>query len=80
MALSRASAIAERSGPRAGLDAIAAIRDKERLESYPFYEAALGELSRRAGDEDAARRHFEAAAALARSPMERRFFEERVGG
>jgi RNA polymerase sigma-70 factor (ECF subfamily) len=79
VALSRAIAIAERSGPHAGLEAIDSIEQKERLADYPFYEAALGELLRRAGDPDGARKHFAAAAALARSPMERRFFEERAG-
>jgi RNA polymerase sigma-70 factor (ECF subfamily) len=78
VALSRAVAIAERSGPHAGLAAIAAIDQKERLAAYPFYEAAQGELLRRAGDLRRARKHFEAAATLARSPMERRFFEERA--
>jgi len=78
VALSRAIALAERSGPREGLAAIDAIEQKERLASYPFYEAALGELLRRAGEPDHARGHFERAAALARSPMERRFFEERA--
>jgi RNA polymerase sigma-70 factor (ECF subfamily) len=79
VALSRAIAIAERSGPHAGLEAIESIAHKERLAHYPFYEGTLGELLRRTGDIDGARRHFAAAAALARSPMERRFFEERVG-
>ncbi len=79
VALSRAIAIAERSGPHAGLEAIDAILHKERLADYPFYEATLGELLRRAGDLEGARKHFAAAAALARSPMERRFFEERAG-
>ena len=78
VALSRAIAIAERSGPRAGLDAIEAIANKERLSDYPFYEAARGELLMRAGSPDRARTHFEAAIALARSPIERRFFEERA--
>lgn len=78
VALSRAIAIAERSGPRAGLEAIDAIAQKERLAGYLFHEAALGELLRRVGDSEGARKHFEAAAALARSPMERRFFEERA--
>ena len=78
VALSRAIAIAERSGPRPGLDAIAAIADKERLAGYPFYEAAVGELTLRDGRPADARPHFDAAVALARNPMERRFFEDRA--
>jgi RNA polymerase sigma factor (sigma-70 family) len=77
-ALGRAVALAERDGPQAGLDAIRAIGRVERLASYPFYEAALGELELRLGRADAARDHFKAAAALGRNAMERRFFEHRV--
>jgi RNA polymerase sigma-70 factor (ECF subfamily) len=80
VALSRAVAVAELSGPQAGLSAIFDIEQKERLAGYPFYEAAIGELMRRAGDLTGAREHFRAAAALARSPMERRFFEDRAAG
>jgi RNA polymerase sigma factor (sigma-70 family) len=78
VALSRAIAIAERSGPDEGLAALDAIEDGERLEAYPFAAAARGELLLRTGD--AARAHpcFVAAAELARSPMERAFFEERA--
>jgi RNA polymerase sigma-70 factor (ECF subfamily) len=78
VALSRAIAIAERSGPRAGTEALEAIEGKERLASYPFHEAAWGELLSRSGDAGAARARFEAAAALARSPMEKRYFEDRA--
>lgn len=78
VALSRAIAIAELEGPARGLEEIAAIEDRSRLASYPFYEAALGELHLRAEKRDVARTHFEAAAALARNDMERAFFEARV--
>ena len=44
VALSRALAIAERDGPGAGLDAIAAIDAPDHFRSYPFYPAALGEI------------------------------------
>jgi RNA polymerase sigma-70 factor (ECF subfamily) len=78
VALSRAIAIAELEGPVRGLEEIAAIEDRGRLESYPFYEAALGELHLRAEEHDVARAHFEVAASLARNDMERAFFEARV--
>jgi RNA polymerase sigma-70 factor (ECF subfamily) len=55
-----------------------AITDPERLAAYPFYPAALGELELRCGRRAAARDHFQAAAALARNPSERRFLEQRV--
>lgn len=78
VALSRAIAVGERDGPEAGLEALSAIDGKARLASYPFYEAALGELTLQAGRAADARPHFLAAAALARNPAERRFFEERA--
>jgi RNA polymerase sigma-70 factor (ECF subfamily) len=77
VALNRAIAIAERDGPKAGLEALAAI-DAKRLESYPFLPAALGELEHRCGNEEAARAHFARALALARNPMEERFFRSRA--
>src|SRR5205823_112570 len=44
VALNRAIAVAQRDGPARGLEEIAAIADRERLDAYPFYHAALGEL------------------------------------
>ena len=78
IALNRAIAIAQRDGPERGLDALEAIADRERLDAYPFYRAALGELEWRRGRLDAARDHFAAALPLARNPTERRFLEKRV--
>jgi RNA polymerase sigma factor (sigma-70 family) len=77
VALNRAIAVAERDGPEQGLQAIRSIDGVERLAAYPFYEAAIGELELRRGQHGAAGTHFRAAASLARSPMERRFFERR---
>ena len=77
--LNRAIAIAQRDGPDAGLDAIARIVDRERLEAYPFLPAALGELERRRGNDAESRRHFARALSLARSDAERRFLERRAG-
>jgi len=78
VALNRAIAIAQRDGPEQGLEALRTIADVERLEHYPFYEAALGELERRRGNPAAAKRHFVAAMAAARSPAERRFLDRRA--
>jgi len=78
VALNRAIAVAQRDGPERGLEAIAAIADRKRLHGYPFYHAALGELELRRGKNDAARRHFGAALALARNAMERQFLEQRM--
>jgi RNA polymerase sigma-70 factor (ECF subfamily) len=78
VALNRAIAIAQLEGPERGLQAIEQITDRERLAAYPFYPAAMGELELRRGRSDSARKHFSAALALARNPMERRFLEQRV--
>jgi predicted RNA polymerase sigma factor len=71
-------AIAQRDGPERGLEALHAIADRDRLNRYPFYPAALGELELRRGNRAAARARFSAALALARNPMERRSLEKRV--
>ncbi len=78
IALNRAIAIAQRDGPESGIAAIGSISASDQLASYPFFPAALGELELRAGHVELAQGHFEAAAALARNPMERRFLDLRV--
>jgi RNA polymerase sigma factor (sigma-70 family) len=78
VALNRAIAIGERDGPGQGLEALEAISDSDRLNRYPFYPAAIGELELRRGNQDGARAHFIAAAGLARNDVERRFLERRV--
>jgi RNA polymerase sigma-70 factor (ECF subfamily) len=78
VALNRAIAVAERNGPERGLEEIHAIPEPDRMRSYPFYEAALGELELRCGRHDAASEHFGAAVGAARNEMERRFLSERL--
>jgi RNA polymerase sigma-70 factor (ECF subfamily) len=78
VALNRAVAIAQRDGPDAGLVAIRAIPDADRLRDYPFYPAAIGELELRRGDLESAARAFSTAVGLARNPLERRFLERRL--
>lgn len=78
VALNRAIAIAQVDGPERGLTEIQAIADRDRLSTYPFYLATLGELELRRGQPARARTHFEAALERARSPMERRFIEQRI--
>jgi RNA polymerase sigma-70 factor (ECF subfamily) len=78
VALNRAIAIAQNEGPERGLAEIQSIGDSDRLVAYPFYSAALGELELRCGKREIARRHFSAAFALARNPMERRFLGGRI--
>lgn len=78
VALNRAIALAQRDGPDRGIEALRAIAGRDRLDRYPFYPAALGELELRRGNAAAARGHFTAALALARNAEERRFLEKRV--
>jgi RNA polymerase sigma factor (sigma-70 family) len=78
VALNRAIAIAQHAGPEAGLAAIEAIENRERLARYPFLPAALGELELRAGRPASALRHFREALRLARNPAERRFLQQRA--
>jgi RNA polymerase sigma factor (sigma-70 family) len=78
VALHRAIALAQDQGPERGLEAIAAIEGRDRLDAYPFYFAARGELELRRGGEAAAREHFRAARSLARNDMERRYLERRL--
>jgi RNA polymerase sigma-70 factor (ECF subfamily) len=78
VALNRAIAVAHEAGPERGIQELRAIAQNKALASYPFLPAAMGELELRAGQRDNAREHFEAAVALARNPMERRFLEARV--
>jgi RNA polymerase sigma-70 factor (ECF subfamily) len=77
--LNRAIAIAQRDSPQRGLEEIRAITHSDRLATYPFYHAALGEFEFRSGRHEIANEHFRTALALARNPMERQFFEQRIG-
>ena len=78
VALNRAVAVAQRDGPARGIAELHAIRDRARLERYPFYPAAIGELELRRGNLDAARTQFCAALTLARNAAERRVLEKRI--
>jgi RNA polymerase sigma factor (sigma-70 family) len=78
IALNRAIALAEAEGADQGLKAIEAIEGKERLERYPYYFTGLGDLSRRVGRMEAARRHFLRASELVESQAEKLFLLERV--
>jgi RNA polymerase sigma-70 factor (ECF subfamily) len=78
VALHRAIAVGQHQGPERGLEEIRSIDAADRLAAYPFYSAALGELELRQGRHELAREHFQAALAVARNPLERRFLEQRA--
>jgi RNA polymerase sigma-70 factor (ECF subfamily) len=77
VALNRAIAVAQRDGPDRGIEEIQTIPDRESLNRYPFYAAALGDLELRRGRHAIAAAHFQDAASLARNSAERQFFEQR---
>jgi RNA polymerase sigma factor (sigma-70 family) len=78
VALNRAIAIGQRDGAERGLNELSAIVDRDRLERYPFYPAALGELELRRGNRGAAHEHFRTAFELARNEAERRYLKKRL--
>lgn len=65
VALNRAVALANVHGAHAGIEAIAAIPDRERLESNHLFHAVLGELHLRLGDNATAAENFRRAHELA---------------
>jgi RNA polymerase sigma factor (sigma-70 family) len=65
IALNRAVAVANLSGPQAGLDAITAIEQRAKLESHYLLHAVEGELHWRLGDASAAAASFRRALGLA---------------
>jgi predicted RNA polymerase sigma factor len=78
VALNRAIAIAQHEGPKRGLEEIRAIAGRDRLATYPFFHAALGEFELHSARYEIAREHFRAAFGFARNPMERQFIEQRM--
>ena len=78
VALNHAIAVGQRDGPDQGIRAIQAIDDPEKLASYPFYSAALGELELQRGRSHDARERFRTALSLARNAAERGFLERRL--
>lgn len=78
VALNRAIAIAQMEGPERGLQEVNRIQDLQRISTYPFYPATLGELELRRKNYSVAHAHFSAALSLARNPMECQFLQRRI--
>ena len=77
-ALNRAAAIGQRDRAKAGLEAVeAALRDSA-LDNYPLAHAALADMHRRLGEDEAAAASYRRALALTHQPAERRFLERRL--
>jgi RNA polymerase sigma-70 factor (ECF subfamily) len=78
VALNRAIALGKALGPEEGLAELEKIPAPVKLNEYPFYPAAQGEFHLLAGRPAEARRYFEKAVTLARSPCETDFFERKL--
>ena len=77
-ALNRAVAVAEVRGPRAGLDAVAAIPNLPSLDSYYLLHSVLGEFESRLKQPQKAAAHFQRSFDLAELKSERDFIAGRL--
>jgi RNA polymerase sigma-70 factor (ECF subfamily) len=78
VALNRAIVVATIHGPRAGLDAVAAIRHLEKLNSYYLLYAVRGEFEAQLNRAQAATDHFRKSLRLAQIKSERMFLSKRL--
>jgi RNA polymerase sigma factor (sigma-70 family) len=78
IALNRAIVIANLHGPKAGLDALAGIRDLEALNTYYLLHAVLGEFESRLNHARAAAGHFRKSLQLAEIKSEQAFLVKRL--
>jgi len=78
VALNRAVAVANVRGPAAGLKAVAAIPDAEKLKDYYLYYAVLGEFESRLEHPAAAAEYFRQALSLVELKSERIFLEGKL--
>src|SRR6266705_577975 len=77
IALNRAVVLANVHGPQAGVDAVAAIQDRERLDSYYLLYAVLGEFEAQMNDPLAAAGYFRRSLQLAETKSEQLFLSKR---
>lgn len=78
VSLNRAVAVANVHGAQAGVDAVAAIQNRERLDAYYLLYAVLGEFESRLNHSRAAAEHFRKAFHLAEIKSERAFLSKRI--
>ena len=78
VALNRAVAVANVHGPKAGLEAVRAIRDSEKLSSYYLFYSVIGELEMRLNNREVAAQEFRKAFELAETKSERAFLLKRL--
>jgi RNA polymerase sigma-70 factor (ECF subfamily) len=78
VALNRAVAVANVHGPKAGLEAVAAIENRDKLESYYLLYAVLGEFESQLNDPLAAAGYFRKSLKLAEMKSEQVFLSKRL--
>jgi RNA polymerase sigma factor (sigma-70 family) len=78
IALNRAVAVGNVHGPKAGLEAVAGIRESKKLNSYYLLYAVLGEFELRLNQRQAAVEQFRKAFELAETKSERAFLLKRM--
>lgn len=78
VALNRAVVVANVHGPAAGLEAIAAIKDRRRLDSYYLLHVALGEFEAQLGHIPAATTHLRKGLELTELKSEQVFLTKRL--
>ena len=77
-AMNRAVAVARVHGPQSGMDALDAITDRSKLESYHLFHVIRGTFAAELGNQPAALTHFRQAGNLASLPAERDFIARRI--
>jgi predicted RNA polymerase sigma factor len=78
IALNRAVAVANVHGPQAGIEAVAAIRNANQLNSYYLLYAVLGEFEKQLNHFQAATDNFRKALELTELTSEQSFLSERL--
>jgi RNA polymerase sigma-70 factor (ECF subfamily) len=76
--LNRAIVVAEIEGPKAGIRALEAMSTNPAISHYHLFDATLGELYRRSGELEMARRYLETARKKTRSPHDRAIIDRRL--
>jgi len=78
VALNRAIAIAELYGPKAGIDAIENIPQKNTIEKYYLFPATLGEFYNKLADHSKAKEFYQEAMRLTQSAAEKNLLQKKI--
>ena len=78
VALNRAVALAKVHGPRAGIEAVETIRQRQMLESYHLLYAVLAEFESQLSDYQAAARHLRKALEFTELESEQSFLSKKL--